>query len=185
MLGICLIYSFDSCGYYILADEMNEYLKLWFEQKEKLFQLREERGRLEVEIAKLNNLMRATYALVPDEEKKKFAEFFRAYSAAFVDHQKGMTEAVRNILQQNNLKWLSATEVRDKLQESGFDFGRYTSNPLTSIHSVLKRFKSKDVRRRNMLDGTKEYRWRHHVRPINSLRQLLMASPESAKEEQK
>lgn len=151
------------------TQEINEYLKLWFEQRNKFLALRQQKEKLESEIAKINQLMRASYALVPDEEKKRFAAWFDDYAGRLVTHQMGLTESIRGILQETPSKWFSAIEIRDRLQQGGFDFGDYTSNPLTSIHSVLKRFKAKEVKKKTMLDGTTQYRWKGPISRVGGI----------------
>jgi hypothetical protein len=52
------------------------------------------------------------------------------------DKPQTLTECCREIL---NSEWTSAVQVRQALQTAGFDFSQYTSNPLSSIHTTLKR----------------------------------------------
>ncbi len=49
----------------------------------------------------------------------------------------GMTDCIRNILAKAG-EPLSASEVRDRLQEIGFDMQSY-SNPLATVHTILRR----------------------------------------------
>ena len=71
-----------------------------------------------------------------------------------------LTDSVREILKlaANEGSYLTAAEVRDQLITSGFDFSRYTSNPLSSVNTVLRRFKSNEVETRTR-DGVATYRW--------------------------
>jgi hypothetical protein len=59
----------------------------------------------------------------------------------------GLTQRVRAVLRSaeaDGLNELSATEVRDRLRDSGFDLARY-ENPLAAIHEVLRRVASRVV----------------------------------------
>jgi hypothetical protein len=50
----------------------------------------------------------------------------------------GFTDACRVIVRDNHPNWLSASDVRDKLSEGGYDLQPY-SNPLASIYTILRR----------------------------------------------
>ena len=49
-----------------------------------------------------------------------------------------LTEACQSVIQ-SSLRGMTAGEVRREMEIMGFDFSNYTSNPLSSIHTVLKR----------------------------------------------
>lgn len=51
---------------------------------------------------------------------------------------KSLADCCRDILQRDG-GWLTALQVRQGLHAAGFDFSGYTSNPLSSIHTTLKR----------------------------------------------
>jgi hypothetical protein len=57
------------------------------------------------------------------------------------DKPRTLTECCREILSGD---WISAVQVRQALQSAGFDFSQYTSNPLSSIHTTLKRLVGAD-----------------------------------------
>jgi hypothetical protein len=71
---------------------------------------------------------------------------------------KTLTECCRDILRQKNER-MSAVEVREALLAAGFDFSNYTSNPLSSIHTTLKRLVPDEVEVEITPDGT-TYRWK-------------------------
>ena len=50
----------------------------------------------------------------------------------------GLTIAVRLCFTADK-EWLTPMEIRDRLKTSGFNFEAYRANPLTSIHTTLKR----------------------------------------------
>lgn len=72
--------------------------------------------------------------------------------------KKTLTECVRDILRQRK-GWLSPVYVRDALMAAGFDFSNYTSNPLSSIHTTLKRMVPEEVETEEREDG-QVYRWK-------------------------
>jgi hypothetical protein len=50
----------------------------------------------------------------------------------------GFTDACRVIVRDSHPNWLSASDLRDKLSERGYDLQPY-SNPLASIYTILRR----------------------------------------------
>jgi hypothetical protein len=50
--------------------------------------------------------------------------------------------------------------VKERLDSLGYDFSSYKSNPLSSIHSILKRFKPSEVDVFALKDGGTAYRWK-------------------------
>jgi len=78
-----------------------------------------------------------------------------------------LTEACRHALRQGTgrRKHMSAMDVRKAVEASGFDFSGYTSNPLSSIHTTLRRLKENDEVKEIIVDGTKLYRWIHKPIP--------------------
>lgn len=72
--------------------------------------------------------------------------------------RKTLTECCRDILRQRK-DWMSPVEVREALMASGFDFSSYTSNPLSSIHTTLKRMVPDELLTETRADG-QVYRWK-------------------------
>lgn len=94
------------------------------------------RDQIQLEIDKTMRFLRATIGMLPDEERA----FFRAELEAVADdYEVGITDAVRSALRSSPRKWNTATDVRDMLLDSGFNFRNYTSNPLASISTILRR----------------------------------------------
>jgi len=54
------------------------------------------------------------------------------------ERAKTLIESCREILNRKAV-WMSALDVRQALHAAGFDFSEYKSNPLSSIHTTLKR----------------------------------------------
>lgn len=142
---------------------MIDYTKIFADIWERRAELAKEQARIETEVEKLSRMLNATFHMMPPEEKKEFSAAFKSLQI----QDKGLTAAVKQILKTNRQEWLTAVQVRDKLKEVGFDFGGYTSNPLVSVHSVLKRLKPREVQAKILVDGTKEYRWNKKEAVIN------------------
>ena len=70
----------------------------------------------------------------------------------------GITQAIRDLLYQNPIRWVSAPTVRDKLRKVGFPINGYTQ-PLAVIHTTLMRLKKQGELDWKMADGKTEYRW--------------------------
>ncbi len=75
-----------------------------------------------------------------------------------MDVKKTLTECCRDILRAKQ-DWMSPVEVRDALLAAGFDFSNYTSNPLSSIHTTLKRMVPEEIEAETRPDG-QAYRWK-------------------------
>jgi hypothetical protein len=73
--------------------------------------------------------------------------------------QSGLTQAIRKILQEED-GFLTVPEIKEVLEHNGYDFSIYKSNPLSSIHSILKRFKPSEVTVRYWTTGSPSYRWK-------------------------
>ena len=74
---------------------------------------------------------------------------------------KTLTDCCREILSRNQ-GWLSALQVRQSLHAAGFDFSEYKSNPLSSIHTTLKRIAESDQAetRYDSRNNENLYRWK-------------------------
>jgi len=138
---------------------MTEYANIFTEHLTKLKTLLSEQQRINSEIKSVKEMMKASFNMMPDDERQKFSAIVKQAVNTLVTQERGLTEAIRVLLESNRRRWFSAVNVRDKLIESGFDFSNYTSNPLASVHTVLKRMKREEVKTRELLPGNKEYRW--------------------------
>ena len=83
------------------------------------------------------------------------------FSVAGPDVPKTLSECVRDILRKKG-DWMSAVQVREALLAAGFDFSNYTSNPLSSIHTTLKRLAQDELETETRSDG-QVYRWKAHA----------------------
>jgi hypothetical protein len=135
---------------------MTEYGKSFSDHLKQIANLVEHRDKLDGQIDKLKKLASANYELMDDKEKA-------AYSGAFEElnrSDQSLTHEVRRALMLGGGEYLTPTQIRDRLVKSGYDFSRYQSNPLVSIHSTLNRMKG-EVDTVILEEGTKGYRFHH------------------------
>ncbi len=71
--------------------------------------------------------------------------------------EKSLTGAIEYVLKSLDRK-MSATEIRDKMGEWGFDFAGYKSNVVASVHTTLKRLAA-NGRVTVYNDGPRRRRW--------------------------
>jgi hypothetical protein len=112
------------------------------------------RQALDLDIAKKKQFIKATMNMLPDEDRAALD----AAVEKIPGEPLGLTDAIRQVLQQQYKKPFTATDVRDKLKHANFDFSSYKTNPLASIHAVLKRLKPEEVEATD-IDGVAAWRW--------------------------
>jgi len=107
------------------------------EAKKRLAPLLREQQQRNEEIADLRELIRANANLLPDVERR-----LELVQLEFLKFPTNITEAVRlaifgaSIAEQK----VNPIEIKALVEYSGFDFSEY-SNPMASIHTILKRMK--------------------------------------------
>lgn len=142
---------------------MSEYEAIFLAHLKKANDLQQEEKRIRSSIEKVNEMLKASFFLMTEEEQGKLLTVYTAALEQVTKEQIGLTDAIRNVLESNPMEWFHAVKVRESLNQSGFDFSTYTTNPLTSIHTVLKRFKRAEVKTRKGKMGLQEYRWASQV----------------------
>ena len=101
----------------------------------RLSELTTQRDQANIEIAKLKQLIVATFAMMPEERQAVFQKEVDELQA----ESAGLSEAIRLVFSAHKGEPLTPARVRDYLADSGFDFRQYTANPLASIATTLKR----------------------------------------------
>jgi hypothetical protein len=98
--------------------------------------------KLEQRIQDLRDLIRATANFLPNNER-----MLELMILDMCKHPSNITEAVRLVLFINMAtdrnKHITPVEIRDMAEARGFNFTDY-SNPLASIHTILRRMKESD-----------------------------------------
>ncbi len=122
-----------------------------------------QRDNIALELARQLEFIRATVNMLSDEERAQFkARMDEAYSSSQLK-EASLTESVRLVLQRARGQFLTATQVRDHLVNSGFDFSSYLSNPLASVSTTLRRLKPEEVETTEVR-GVAAYKWIGWVR---------------------
>jgi hypothetical protein len=134
-----------------------EYAKMVWKSIRKLRSLFEHRNETDLEIAKVRQFARATINMLPDEQRRRMERMLALVDNSDTLGRIGLTDAVRNVLEQSPKQWFTVAQVRDALQDAGFDFSSYTSNPLSSVSTTLKRIKSPDIESAE-IEGVTAYR---------------------------
>lgn len=130
----------------------------------RLAEIVRQREELDNEGAKLRQFLMATINMLPDEEREGFAQLLDTLARGLQASEEGLKEACLRVLRESK-QWLTATQVRDRLRTSGFNFDDYQSNPLASISTTLRRMKPEEVET-SEADGVAAYRfnYREHER---------------------
>jgi len=119
-----------------------------------LRKLLDERDQLNRKIENTAELISANANFLPEEERaaqlQKLAEM--------VAGPPGFTDSVRNVLRNVPSQALTAKKVRDLLRCAGFDLSSYT-NPMASIHTILKRLAERGEVEVSESSGEIRYRW--------------------------
>ena len=135
------------------------YIAVAVDAMNKLEELQRKRDAIDAEALKLEQLVIATANMLPDETKSLLLRRMEILQALTQLREGGLTDAIRAILQAAPGDWLTVTNVRDRLISAGFDFSRYSTNPLASISTTLRRMKSEEVETTTM-DGVAAFRWK-------------------------
>jgi hypothetical protein len=136
-----------------------EYSAIFWGSIRKLRSLIEQRDETELEISKVRQFARATINMLPDDERQKMEKLLDAVNRSDNLNRVGLADAIKNVLENSPKRWFTVAQVRDVLRDTGFDFSRYTSNPLSSVSTTLKRFKSPDIESTE-IDEVTAYRWK-------------------------
>jgi hypothetical protein len=104
-----------------------------------LVRLDKERKRIEQEAQNHRELIVASIKMLPDDEQDKF---LRILGDAIITRKVRLTDAIREALSTSD--WLTASEVKARVERRGFDFSGFTTNPVSSIYSILRRDKAVD-----------------------------------------
>jgi hypothetical protein len=123
-----------------------------------LRKLLEQRDQLNRKIEHTAELISANANFLPEDERA--AQLQRV--AEMVAGPPGFTDSVRHVLHNIPSQALTAKKVRDLLRGAGFDLSSYT-NPLASIHTILKRLAERGEVVVGESNGEVHYRWNSKV----------------------
>lgn len=141
-----------------MGDEYRVALEKAFEDLQTLFRKREY---LDGEIAKKKQYIRTAIKQLPISEQ----HMFESKLELLTKNLGSLTESVREALRLARLTcagrkgFVTATQVRDLVMDSGFNFSNYKSNPLASVHTALTRLKPDEVET-GTIGGVMHFRWK-------------------------
>lgn len=138
----------------------SHYLTLITDAFSKLENLQRDREAIEAEAMKLEQLIAATANMLADDTKSVVMLRLSNLRELSRLRDVGLTDAIRTILKQRAGDWLTVTNVRDRLISLGFDFTEYSTNPLASISTTLRRMKPEEVEVTTVDGGVAAYRWK-------------------------
>jgi hypothetical protein len=141
--------------------DSEHYLALVMDAFSKLEKLQRDHESIEAEVMKLEQLIAATANMLPEDTKGKVMLRLTTLRELFRLRDVGLTDAIRTILRQEAGDWLTVTNVRDRLVSLGFDFTDYSTNPLASVSTTLRRMKPEEVETTTIDGGVAAYRWKH------------------------
>ncbi len=139
---------------------MDEFLTLINGAFEKLEELQRDRETIEAETMKLEQLIAAAANMLPDDARSLVVQRMELLRELSRFRDVGLTDAIRAVLRQGTGDWLTATNVRDRLATLGFDFSAYSTNPLASVSTTLRRMKPEEVETTTVDGGVAAYRWK-------------------------
>jgi len=161
---ICLHVPTFSC-YADLVVSNENYAKLLAQtikaMQDRVATLREQREKLVAELAQVETLISSTNEDIATATtiwgRSPFGS--QAIGETKPLAGKGFGESVEYVLRTLGGKF-SPTEMRDKMQEWGYDFSKYESDVVSSIHTTLKRLKARD-KVKEFSDGPRlrRYQW--------------------------
>lgn len=144
----------------LVMDEVEKYRKAIADGLKENKSLVEQKKALELRIRKIQELVSANINMIPDEkEAQKFRE-------ALDDAQgpTGLKDAILRVLKPNMI--VHPPALRLLLSKSGYDFSGHV-NPLSSIHTTLKRLVDADEIEAIQKDGRTSYK--RKIKPAKTL----------------
>ncbi len=124
----------------------------------RLHKLLAKREKLNLEIGRVSDLLTANANFLPEQERAVQLQQLEQ----LVADPPGFTDSIRNVLKAHPAHPVSATDVRDMLAKAGFNLSAY-SNPLASIHTILKRLAERGELTTSVKNEQTYYRWKTDV----------------------
>lgn len=116
--------------------------------KNEIVECLKQKQAIDAKIKHLANVISANAQMLRDSERDAEIESL----SEMTGEQLGFTDAIREVLNSNSGFFFNAIGVRDRLRDYGFPLESYT-NPLASIHTILKRLFDKGELKRQTNSG--------------------------------
>jgi hypothetical protein len=98
-----------------------------------------QRDKIEADVLRLRQVLYATLPMIPEEKREYWQGAVDEAVLRMAMTSASLAESIRKVFRENPNMGMPMTFVRDMLLKSGFDFSSYTSNPLSSISTTLRR----------------------------------------------
>ena len=152
-----------------------DYEAIVYEAISKLGEIDHKLESLQAERAKIHQFIAATIPMLPREKAMVLGVALKneLQKRAQADN---LTEATYRVLQEFAGEYRTVAAIRDQLIRNGFDFSEYTSNPLASVSTTIKRIAEKDDKvDTGLVEGgsTTVYRLRQAASPL-TLKDLIV-----------
>jgi hypothetical protein len=112
-----------------------DYWKMFADLMERRGVLVRQRDQAEIELTKTRQLVLSIFPLLSEDQQKANQQAIDELES----EGGGLQDAIKLVFSTQRGEWLTASEVRNFLEEMGFDFRQYRTNPLASIATTLKR----------------------------------------------
>ena len=122
-----------------------DHTQLIADAEDELFHLVEQRDAIDARIRQLNKILRGLASTLPTDAKRILLERLKTVSRK----PAGLTEVIGDALRDNG-GWMSTEEIREHLENSGFDLSEYSQASATLYNTLTRLKDSKRVERRFM-----------------------------------
>ena len=143
-----------------------DYYQIFSGLVQRQVELAQRRDEIDAETAKLKQLILATFAMLPENKQ---AIYQTEIDALEDESGVGVLSAIKQVFRSHKGEWLTASQVRDRLHEMGFDLTRYRANPMASIVTTLKRMAPAQLKTKTLENGHVVYQ-----RPTTLLEQMAL-----------
>jgi hypothetical protein len=148
--------------------------KLIRDGKAELYYTIKQRNALNERISQLNKILRGLAFTLPIKERDELLANLRLVARK----PAGLTELIGEVLQKDNSEGMVVAEIREQLENSGFDLSDY-SQPLATISNTLSRMRESGKVKRKLVRGKGlAWAWSSGSTPIDSLEIFRPEEPE-------
>jgi hypothetical protein len=119
-------------------------------------ELTDKRNEVDLEIAKISQLIKAIFPLLPDDKQKMFQSKIEELEKPDLR----LSQAIKKVFKARMGEWLTPPAIRDYMSVIGFSLSGYAGNPLCSIGNTLKRMVPEELETEVLENGRTAYRLR-------------------------
>jgi hypothetical protein len=117
----------------------SDYQEIVAQSLQRFQNLYNQREEIDAELVKLRQFMYATVNMIADKDRAKWKAEIDSAAGRMIATSASLADSVRRVFDDHPLYGFTAGSIREMLIEAGFDFSSYTSNPLSSISTTLRR----------------------------------------------